>query len=192
MTNTNKKNGFTLLETIVAVSILISAVIGPFTLASQTIRAQSVAKNNLIAANLAQEGLELFRNYRANNILKMLKDANDSGDPPDYSIWLDGTAECRNPGGCGADMLDYIQFPGSPPSDPALPGCGALDGCALYIDADGVYSHRPTGTKTNFQRKITVADVTADPPEIKVTVLVTWNDAVGGDQFEVSTHLLNW
>lgn len=184
----NTKKGFTLLETIVAVSILISAVIGPFTLASQTIRSQSIAKNNLIAANLAQEGLELFRNYRANNILKMLEDADISGNPPDYSHWLDGTAACRGGSGCGIDPLDYIQ---APPTYPDLPGCGVLDSCTLYIDANGVYSHRPAGTKTEFKRTITLTD-TANPWEIKVIAVVTWNDATSGGQFEVSTNLLNW
>src|SRR3989338_4478804 len=107
----NKKNnnfGFTLLETIVAVSILVTAIVGPFSLASQSINAQGRAKNNLIAANLAQEGLELFRNYRANNILKMLKNANDAGTAPDYTVWLEGADACfglPSAAGCGIDAF---------------------------------------------------------------------------------------
>jgi len=63
------KSGFSLLETTVAVAILIIAVVGPLTLASTSIKSFSQAKNGLLAASLAQEGIELVRNYRSSNVL---------------------------------------------------------------------------------------------------------------------------
>ncbi|MEK9175513.1 MAG: prepilin-type N-terminal cleavage/methylation domain-containing protein [Patescibacteria group bacterium] len=193
---TNKKNnnfGFTLLETIVAVAILVTAIIGPFSLASQSINAQGRAKNNLIAANLAQEGLELFRNYRANNILKMLNDANNTGNAPDYSLWLVGADACRAASGCGIDAFTYIQFPPNS-SIVDLNGCASLESCTLYLNDNGVYRHNPSGIggiPTKFHRTITIQEITINT-EIKVTATVWWSDSLGTDSFSVSTHLMNW
>src|SRR3989344_1181853 len=57
-----KKNGlasagFTLIETIVALAVITSAIVGPFTLATKGILHVSFAKNKLVAANLSQEGV---------------------------------------------------------------------------------------------------------------------------------------
>ncbi len=174
--------GFTLLETIVAVTVLVTAIIGPFSLASQTIKAQSIAKNQLIAANLAQEGIELFRNYRANNILRNATDS-DGG----FSHWLDGTDACQS--GCGIDVRTDIN---APQPAPELPGCGTLNNCLLYLNGDSMYGLNPAGTPTKFHRKINIETVSAVPPEIKVTTTVTWSEGVGTDTFVVSTDLLNW
>lgn len=200
--NINKKNnnfGFTLLETIVAVSILVTAIMGPFSLASQSINAQGKAKNNLIAANLAQEALELFRNFRANNILRHPITTGDFyTDTGPY--WLDGAGDkgsgtaCWSSNGCGIDALTYIQFPPNS-SVVDLLNCGASNNyCVLYLnDISGVYGHTNTGsTITKFHRKITIQEVTTDPPEIKVTATVWWDDSLGAGTFSVTTHLMNW
>lgn len=176
--NKNKK-GFTLLETIVAISVLVTAIIGPFNLASQTIKAQNVARNNLIAANFAQEGIELFRNYRANNVL-----LNEN----DLTHWLDGTSTCSDPSGCAIDVNQYIEVG-------ELPACTA-DLCKLYLNQNTkLYEHcggSSDCTKTPFRRSIHIDTIDDNPEEIEVTVLVTWEDQFGSQSFSASTHLLNW
>ena len=77
------KKGFSLLETTVALAVLLTSVVGPLTLASFSLRSASVAKNSLIAAGLAQEGLELVRTARSSNILK-------------NADWLTGLGFCLN------------------------------------------------------------------------------------------------
>lgn len=62
-------DGFTLIETIIALAVITSAVVGPFSLATKGILNASFAKNKIIAANLSQEGVELVRKIRENNIL---------------------------------------------------------------------------------------------------------------------------
>lgn len=63
------KRGFTLLETMVALAVLMAAIVGPVSLVTRGILDFSFAKNKTIAANLAQEGIELIRTVRDNNIM---------------------------------------------------------------------------------------------------------------------------
>lgn len=64
MDNKERKEGFSLIETFVAITILIIAVIGPMTLFSRAIADGIFAKNQVIAFYLAQEGLELAIDHR--------------------------------------------------------------------------------------------------------------------------------
>lgn len=65
----NCKKGFTLLETVVALSVIIAAVVGPVSLITRGLVNFFSAKNKVIAINLAQEGIELVRLIRENNIM---------------------------------------------------------------------------------------------------------------------------
>src|SRR3989344_1070881 len=61
--------GFTLIETIVALAVLLAAIVGPVALITKGLVDVTFAKNKLIALHLAQEGIELVRIQRDNNIL---------------------------------------------------------------------------------------------------------------------------
>jgi prepilin-type N-terminal cleavage/methylation domain-containing protein len=63
----NQKHGFTLIETLVAISILMIAIAGPLTVANKAYTSALNARNQSVASNLAQEGLEYVNNMKANN-----------------------------------------------------------------------------------------------------------------------------
>lgn len=58
------KNGFTLIEVIVSIGIISLVLVGVMLSISLSLSSAARVKNNLIAANLAQEGLEIVRNIR--------------------------------------------------------------------------------------------------------------------------------
>jgi len=61
------QKGFTLIETMVAL-VLITIAMGPvFILATSSVNVASRIEHNLIASNLAQEGIEVIRNIRDTN-----------------------------------------------------------------------------------------------------------------------------
>src|SRR3954462_3848275 len=62
--------GFTLLETMVAVSLLAVAIVAPMSLTAQSLASAYYARDEVTAFYLAQEGLEVVRNIRDNNILQ--------------------------------------------------------------------------------------------------------------------------
>ena len=64
--------GFTLIETIVAVGIIVIGLVSALTLITTSLFYVSNIGDRLIAANLAAEGLEVVRNIRDNNWLQSL------------------------------------------------------------------------------------------------------------------------
>ena len=68
--NTNSPKGFTLIETVVAVALIVGAVVGPLALVSQALFSAKSSKNKIVAAHLAQEGIEIVRHFRDSNILR--------------------------------------------------------------------------------------------------------------------------
>jgi len=58
------KKGFTLLETLFAILILTTGFFSTFSLLRKSISTTTTNVNQLIAANLAQEGVEIVRNIR--------------------------------------------------------------------------------------------------------------------------------
>ncbi len=63
---TNKNRAFTLIETLVAISILMIAIAGPLTVATKGYTASLDAKKQAVAINLAQLILETFNNMKDN------------------------------------------------------------------------------------------------------------------------------
>lgn len=56
-----KVGGFTLIETLVGISILLVSVVGPLTIAYQGVSLSLIARDQIVASLLAQEGMEFVR-----------------------------------------------------------------------------------------------------------------------------------
>ena len=70
LNNKKNKNGFTLLEGIVAIFLVTVGIGGAYTLISQTISSAIISSQKLIASYLVQEGIEIVRNIRDTNWLE--------------------------------------------------------------------------------------------------------------------------
>jgi len=71
--NMKNKKGFTLVETMVAITILTLAISGAFMTANSAIVAAEVARDQLTASYMAQEGIEYVRLMRDNDYLAAYK-----------------------------------------------------------------------------------------------------------------------
>lgn len=67
--NSLKQKGFTLIEAMIAISLILIGLGGVFTLINRSLGFHNLATHYLIASHLAQEGVEIVRNLRDNNWL---------------------------------------------------------------------------------------------------------------------------
>lgn len=91
MKKSGYKNGFTLIETIVAVGIIVIGLVSALTLITNSLFYVSNIGDRLIAANLTAEGLEVVRNIRDNNWIQNLSWNNGMPDG-DYQASYNSTA----------------------------------------------------------------------------------------------------
>jgi len=136
----NKKNGFTIIEAIVAIFILTVGIIACSILADQVFRSASTAKDRLIAVNLAQEGIEVIRNIRDNSWLALDPTWKDDLPAGDWKVSYDS-----------AGVTAYVD-----------------DEC-LKVDADGFYNYS-FGTDTTFQRKIIISHISDSEMKVEAIV----------------------
>jgi len=165
----NSKEGFTLFETIVALSVLIFAVTGPLTLAAYAIHSATYAQNQITAFYLAQEALEYIKNWRDKNALN------------GASEWLDGLGSCRGGKGCVVDI----------PND-KVKNCPGNDPCPKikYDSVTGFYNYE-TGSETPFIREVKLRDIVSGR-EAKVEVIVSWQEKFGSRLFTIEENIFNW
>lgn len=154
------RRGFTLVETLIAIAILLVAIAGPMTIAARGLQTAFYAREQITAFMLAQEGVELIRSLRDQDALQ-------------HNSWLAGIpSACSGSQGCGADAR------GSPTRD-----C-ASKSCQLNYDDGPLEGHRgfytyATGTLTPFTRQILVYPLPGGR-ETRVTVNVSWQSGLFG------------
>src|SRR3989338_3109725 len=140
MKNEKLKFGFTLIETLVAITILSAAVAGPMVLSIKNIGTASVSQDQLVAFYLGQEVFEYARNVRDTNILK------ESAD------WLGGLENFKASGsaGCYADVKNNT-----------VTNCGAVS-CSNKLKFDGQNYNYTNGEETPFIRTVKIDDTVGD------------------------------
>lgn len=136
-----KNKGFTLIETLVALAVLSTALIGVLSLIILNISNARNVEKNLIAANLAQEGIEVVRNMRDN----------DWHEGNDFGSFLPADGEYR------------VQW-----NDTVLRN---LDGnpVLLFAEDSGMYGY-DMGQSTAFKRKIFIEKISDVEIKVAVTV----------------------
>ncbi len=164
------KKGFTLLEVIIAISVLTVGIGGSFSLIQQTLILASQTQYKLIAAYLAQEGIEIVRNIRDSNWLEQRTN---------YAIsWDSGLADGLSIGGSRDYIADF--------QDTAL---RTFEDKPLNLNADGFYNYS-SGTPTKFKRKINISAINAYT--LEVSVEVQWQERGRTHQIKAIDHLYNW
>jgi len=179
----NKKEnrkGFTLVETLIAISILLVGVSAAFSAAQSGLSSTIAVKDRITAIFLAQEAMEAVRNLKDSNLLLQNKTL-DNNSP----YWLDGLAGPGNPcaGGnpCDYDFDSINNFP-------EFINCGSS--CFLNINNAGEYVHEAGSPQSRFRRFITITEISSGPikKEALVVATVTWS----GQTVVVRDNLFNW
>jgi len=172
------QSGYSLVEVLVAISILLLATVGPMTIAARSLQYAEFSAQQNTAYLLAQEGIEAVFKVRADAGIASV----GGGDSWD---WLGNGAsqpleDCFDGNGCGIDWRnenDFVRFA----------SCGA-DGasCPIYFnDVAGRarYSHDNSGDETPYSRAIYLTDLSGG--QVQVRSVVTWDVHPSGEERQV-------
>lgn len=171
--------GFTLVETLVAITVILTAIVGPLYAVQQSLNISRSAREQLIASSLAQEGVEYVRGIRDSNYLRNLA-------APGSRNWLsslDGTAGGTNSyancitGDCVVDMVRNTV------SRTVTP---------LNLESTGLYGQTTAGTATVFTRTVRLTAVSGSTTEMIVTVTVTWTTKGQTRTVVITERLHDW
>lgn len=164
------QQGFTLLETLIALGIMTVGGLAVFTLLQQALRVSRINKEIIVAANLAREGIEIVHGIR---------DSADSG----FNALINGDYV--------ADSFTNYNLDSSADST-AIATC---TNCRVYL-SNGQYTHNSAGTATAYRRMITISDgnhivceTTADCEKV-VTVSVLRDGTV--TPYRIVEYITDW
>jgi len=162
MKHLNNQKAFSLLEVIIAIFVIVIGIVGAVNLISYSISSVAVAKSQIIATELAQEGLEIVRNIRDSNWLADI-------------TWNSGLNTCAS--GCRVQYnnSELLALGGNP---------------VLNINSNGFYLYDITKPETLFRRKITIISISAY--EIKVVSEVDWSQRGRSFNVNAEDRLYNW
>lgn len=151
-----RQKGFTIIETLVAITVLMIAVAGPLVVASKGLFGATLSKNQMTASYLAQESMEFIKNARDNNLSV-------------GANWLTGLSGCTSSSPCDASAIDGLQS-----------NCG-VNPCRIYIGTNG-YGHDSSKPASAFSRWFYIhapgtTDSCPGSGECGVTVETYWNEA---------------
>lgn len=161
-----KKNqkGLTLIEVMVAFLFLSLGLVPLLGIITSSIMLANRIENNLVASNLAQEGIEVVRGIR--DAAWMRGDAFDLNLPNgDYLVSWDSDS-----------LISYDST------------------AFIKISSSGsIYSYNPIGKDTIFKRKITIAKIVSPCNcELRIISEVTWAEKGINKTTAVEAHLFNW
>ncbi len=158
-----KQKGFTLVETLVGITVLLVAIVGPMTMAARGLQSAFHARDQITAVYLAQEAIEIIRAQRDQNALTR-------------ASWLSGiSAACdrNNTAGCGVSARAPSTYLNCATS---LNTCIVNDSGSVGSQR-GFYIHGGSGTPTPFTRRIWVEQISGGR-EAEVTVDVSWQSGL--------------
>lgn len=157
------RKAFSLVEIIIILFIISMGMLGVLSLIIQNIQSQTYNKNNLIAFQLAQEGIELVR---------MVRDSN----------WRNGEAYTA---GLPEGRL-YMDFEDL---EPTVFSGNTVD-FLLRLGADGFYRHGGTDPSSSFSREIDLDLLNAN--SLQVDVHISWQERGRDMNYDLQTILYNW
>lgn len=146
---------FTLVETLVAITVLMIAIAGPLTITNKALRAALYARNQVVANYLAQDALEMVKNIRDNNYL-----VNGNTTWPPASLSSCVSASCT---------ID---------TTPSVPTISSGQAILCNDSTTGKFTHicSSPNTPTQFRRTFRLTQSPTNVNEYNVAVTVVWSE----------------
>lgn len=200
MIHNTQIKGFTLVETLVAIAIIMVAITGPFVVTENSINATTVAHDKSIATFLAQEGIEYIHAIR--DKVYISECLSGSGTNCDNDKWW--SIFTTNSSGFGSNVLKCdttscslditeSKYTSTSLASSALTTCKSKSSCGkLYLTPSYAYttSSSAVNTPTIFSRKITVTKINNNL--IKISVTIVWREQSSNYSITTTDTLTSW
>lgn len=206
---THDEHAFTMIETLVAITILTMSVAAPLTLAAKSLQAAQYSRDQIVAFNLAQEAIEVVRAQRDSNLIQIVA-GNATLD------WLEGVPvvevvdvtcpqTATNPFSSGIILpCKPFRVEGGKPIEVPVGTSGPITACTsvpcpvmLFDTTNGWYNYT-AGTQSRYTRTVMVRrrGAVGDPQfnEAVVRASVVWRSSIFAvDRIvTVEEEIYNW
>lgn len=185
------QSGFTIVETLVAISILLVVVVGPMTIAQKGMQSSFFANEQTTAVFLAQEGIELIQKLRDDNAL----DVYDSVGSDTTWDWIEKESynkykidRCISPSSCDVNVA-FANGKFSDFKDCSNPGaCNLKQFVGKNPKSAYGYDNGNDWVASPFTRTIVITKYGSEI--VSVTVTVSWTSlALGPHSVTLQTWL---
>ncbi len=203
----NYKKGFTLMETMVAIFIIMLAITGPMVFTQNALRAAFLSRDQSTAFFLAQDAIEYIKNIRDGHVVDIVKSPIAS---PDGWLGDNGGSYGKLIGYClGKDNSSKGCSVNTMEDEDKIVDCsldsniGCINDTSLvsyeplrYVDSSGgsYFTNKSSeGNPSIFAREIKMKTVEVGK-EVEVTVTIRWksHEGVGTREIVVKENIFNW
>ncbi|MCK5027485.1 MAG: prepilin-type N-terminal cleavage/methylation domain-containing protein [Candidatus Pacebacteria bacterium] len=181
--------GFTLIETLVAVTILVTSIVGPLTVAYQGVSIGMDSRDRLIASYLAQDAIEYVRYHMVTK---------SNGGATDVGL-MAGLEACDTNDSGKVCQIDTEGNPGT------VTGCGGVCSNLSWNTADHYYGYGSgiDWSPANFNREVRIFWDNTGPgtneatglgggTEYRVEVTVYWGKENNRKSLVVVGNMIDW
>jgi len=172
----NKKSGFSIVETLVAIFILSLVITAAMTVAQGSLQASFYARDRILATFLAQEAIELVKNRRDKNGLS-------------ESPWLAGLGACASSVGCALSPRNFGLVSGCDQNGEKICNlCRDTNDGDILVPCDGRSGLEESGLTRSLKLRYIPDEDSAN--EAEITATVTW--ANKARKVVITEHIFNW
>lgn len=201
----NNSKAFTLVEALVAISILMIAIASPMTLAQKGLSTATLSKDQMVASFLAQDAIEAVKNIR--DQVAISANGGMGGD------WLTSTVlspcMCTSDTECNFDLLPpNLKFCTIDTTSAAWNSDSIKLGDAgntgklkitynSLLDADGTYhfmkyDYNLSSVNSKFTRYVNIRKSSSNLDEAIVNVRVFWDSPLGAQKIDLQNFIYNY
>ena len=176
----NKEKGFSLVEALISITILMISVAAPLKLAGDGVNSASIAEQQIVAFYLTQDAMEYVKNVKTGNRLS-------------HSDITTGLEKCNMnipPNrGCRIDTVTGLI---------SMCSVGCVNGVLRFDEDTGMYNYNNGNSHSIFTRQIKVFPKREDPEtsaviEMQIEVSTKWTSINNQPQeYKLKANLLDW
>ena len=180
--------GFTIIETLVAITVLMIAIAGPLVVASKGLNAALYARDQVIASGLAQESMEYIKSIKNTNVAS-IDYFPVQGDTTNWLTNIVDASYCKKSSSrCDISAVNSLRSTGG--TDPL--------GYKIYFDPTTGYSNVSSGsTETKFYRYYYLSSSSSGGNCVESStactlhVVVNWTEGIVPYNMELVSEITN-